>query len=111
MTVATDSYDRYPSVSNELYGRHGSRPDEDTLENWAKAAFLGASLGETIDLNRPGEKERLQKMKRDLWTRFGYSGAEIDRMASQVFWDEEYGKIEAIDPAIAEIRGALKTGA
>ena len=111
VTVATDSYDRYPSVSNELYDRHGGRPDEDTLEMWAKAAFLGASLGETIDLNRPGEKARLHNMKRDLWTRFGYSGAEVDRMASQAFWDEEYGKIEAIDPAIAEIRGALTAAA
>ena len=110
VTVATDSYDRYPSVSNELYTRHGGRPDDDTLEMWAKAAFLGASLGETIDLNRPGQKERLQKMKRDLWTRFGYSGAEIDRMASQVFWDEEYGKIEAIDPAIAGIRETSNSG-
>ena len=111
VTVATDSYDRYPSVSNELYDRHGGRPDEDTLEMWAKAAFLGASLGETIDLNRPGEKTRLQNMKRDLWTRFGYSSADVDRMASQAFWDEEYGKIEAIDPAIAEIRGALTAAA
>ena len=42
---------------------------------------------------------------------FGYGGAEIDRMASRSSWDEEYGKIEAIDPAIAEVRGALKTGA
>ena len=111
VTVATDSYDRYPSVSNELYDRHGGRPDEDTLEMWAKAAFLGASLGETIDLNRPGEKTRLQNMKLDLWTRFGYSSADVDRMASQAFWDEEYGKIEAIDPAIAEIRGALTAAA
>ncbi|MCY3904072.1 MAG: pyridoxal-phosphate dependent enzyme [Caldilineaceae bacterium] len=111
VTVATDSYDRYPSVSNELYDRHGGRPDEDTLEMWAKSAFLGASLGETIDLNRPGEKTRLQNMKRDLWTRFGYSSADVDRMASQAFWDEEYGKIEAIDPAIAEIRGALTAAA
>ena len=111
VTVATDSYDRYPSVSNELYDRLGGRPDEDTLEMWAKAAFLGASLGETIDLNRPGEKTRLQNMKRDLWTRFGYSRADVDRMASQAFWDEEYGKIEAIDPAIAEIRGALTAAA
>lgn len=110
VTVATDSYDRYPSVSSDLYTRHGGRADDDTLEMWAKAAFLGASLGETIDLNRPGQKERLQKMKRDLWTRFGYSGAEIDRMASQVFWDEEYGKIEAIDPAIAGIRGTSNSG-
>ncbi len=111
VTVATDSYDRYPSVSDDLYSRSGGRPDVDTLEMWAKAAFLGASLGETIDLNRPGQQERLQKMKRDLWTRFGYSGAEMDRMASQEFWDEEYGKIEAIDPAIVETRGDLPTGA
>ena len=111
VTVATDSYDRYPSVSDDLYSRSGGRPDVDTLEMWTKAAFLGASLGETIDLNRPGQQERLQKMKRDLWTRFGYSGAEMDRMASQEFWDEEYGKIEAIDPAIVETRGDLPTGA
>ncbi len=109
VTVATDSYDRYPSVSNELYQRHGGRPDMDTLEMWAKAVFLGASLGETNDLNRPGEHARLQKMKQDLWTRFGYSREVIERMASQVFWDEEFGKIEQIDPAIAEIRGDLES--
>ena len=109
VTIATDSYDRYPSVSSELYQRHGGRPDVDTLEMWAKAVFLGASLGETIDVNRQGEHARLQKMKQDLWTRFGYSGEEIERMASQVYWDEEFGRIEEIDPAIAEIRGSLRT--
>ena len=109
VTVATDSYDRYPSVSNELYQRHGGRPDVDTLEMWAKAVFLGASLGETIDLHKPGEHARLQKMKQDLWTRFGYSREVIERMASQIFWDEEFGKIEQIDPAIAEIRGDLES--
>ena len=109
VTVATDSYDRYPSVSNELYQRHGGRPDVNTLEMWAKAVFLGASLGETIDLNKPEQHARLQKMKQDLWTRFGYSQEVIEKMASQVFWDEEFGKIEQIDPAIAEIRGDLES--
>ena len=109
VTIATDSYDRYPSVSSELYQRHGGRPDVDTLEMWAKAVFLGASLGETIDVNRQGEHARLQKMKQDLWTRFGYSREEIERMASQVYWDEEFGRIEEIDPVIAEIRGSLRT--
>ena len=109
VTIATDSYDRYPSVSSELYQRHGGRPDVDTLEMWAKAVFLGASLGETNDVNRQGEHARLQKMKQDLWTRFGYSREEIERMASQVYWDEEFGRIEEIDPAIAEIRGSLRT--
>ncbi|MCY3707579.1 MAG: pyridoxal-phosphate dependent enzyme [Caldilineaceae bacterium] len=111
VTIATDSYDRYPSVSADLYERHGSRPDVDTLEAWAKSVFLGASVGEIIDLNRPGEHERLQTMKHDLWTRFGYGSDLIERMASQVFWDDEYGKIEEIDPAIGEIRGALTRAA
>ncbi|MDE0143865.1 MAG: pyridoxal-phosphate dependent enzyme [Caldilineaceae bacterium] len=108
VTIATDSYDRYPSVSAELYERHGGRPDVDTLEAWAKSVFLGASLGEIVDLNGPGKHGRLQRMKHDLWTRFGYASDLIERMASQVFWDEEYGRIEEIDPAIEEIRGSLK---
>ncbi len=107
VTIATDSYDRYPSVSAELYERHGGRPDADTLEVWAKAVFLGASIGEIIDLNRPGHHDRLQGMKQDLWTRFGYSADLIERMASQLFWDEEYAKIEEIDPAIEELRGSV----
>ncbi len=107
VTIATDSYDRYPSVSADLYERHGGRPDVDTLEAWAKAVFLGASVGEIIELSRPGEHDRLQSMKRELWTRFGYSHDLIDGMASQVFWDEEHAKIEEIDPAIEEIRGSL----
>lgn len=107
VTIATDSYDRYPSVSADLFERHGGRPDLDTLESWAKAVFLGASVGEINDLNRPGEHDRLQQMKRDFWTRFGYGSDLIERMASQVFWDEEYGKIEEIDPRIEEIRGPL----
>ncbi len=108
VTIATDSYDRYPSVSAELSQRFGGQPDLDTLEAWAKSVFLGASLGEIIDLNQPGQHDRLQAMKRDLWTRFGYSDKYIDGMASQVFWDEEYGLIEEIDPAISEIRGQLR---
>ncbi len=111
VTIATDSYDRYPSVSADLYQRHGGRPDMDTLEAWAKSVFLGASVGEINDLNRPGKHERLQTMKHDLWTRFGYGSDLIESMASQVFWDEEYGKIEEIDPAIDELRGSLKQAA
>ena len=106
VTIATDSYDRYPSVSADLYARLGGKPDEDTLETWAKAVFLGASIGEIIDLNRTGEHDRLHTMKRDVWTRFGYSSDLIEGMASQTFWDEEYGKIDEIDPAIEELRGA-----
>lgn len=107
VTIATDSYDRYPSVSQALYARNGGKPDDDQLELWAKSVFLGASLGEIVDLNQPGQHERLQKMKADLWTRFGYSADYIRQMAGQEFWDAEYAKIQEIDPVIAETRGKI----
>ena len=107
VTIATDSYDRYPSVSEQLYERSGGKPDDDLLEMWAKSVFLGASLGEIVDLTENDQQRRLHKMKADLWTHFGYDAAYIDRMASQQFWDEEYALIEEIDPRIAETRGEL----
>jgi hypothetical protein len=107
VTVATDSYDRYPSVSQALYARYGGKPDADQLEMWARSAFLGASLGEIVDLTQPGQQQRLQQMKSDLWTQFGYSAEYVRRMADQEFWDAEYAAIKEIDPAIAEARGAL----
>lgn len=107
VTIATDSYDRYPSVSQALYGRTGGKPSADQLEMWAKSVFLGASLGEIVDLTVAGQQERLHQMKTDLWTRFGYSEDYIRQMADQGFWDAEYAKIKEIDPLIAETRGAL----
>lgn len=108
VTIATDSYDRYPSVSAALYQRNGGKPTADQLEMWAKSVFLGATLGEIIDLNQPGQHDRLQRMKADLWTRFGYEAAYIDRMASQEFWEAEYALINTIDPLIEQVRGALE---
>ena len=107
VTIATDSYDRYPSVSQSLYARNGGLPTDDQLETWAKSAFLGASLGEIIDLNQPGQHVRLQKMKEDLWTRFGYTSSYVRQMSGQEFWDGEYDRIRTIDPLIEEVRGAI----
>ena len=106
VTIATDSYDRYPSVSEQLYQRNGGRPDDDQLETWAKSVFLGASLGEIIDLNRDSQHQRLQQMKETMWTQFGYDAAYIRGMAGQEFWDAEYAKIQEIDPLIQQVRGA-----
>jgi len=111
VTVATDSYDRYPSVSELLYTRNGGRPSDDQLEMWAKSVFLGASLGEIVDLTQNGQQARLQRMKADLWTRFGYSADYIRNMVDQDFWDTEYARIREIDPVIAQVRahGAATT--
>ena len=107
VTIATDSYDRYPSVSQALYERNGGKPDDEQLELWAKSVFLGASLGEVVDLTQAGQQQRLHQMKADLWTRFGYSDAYIRKMADQSFWDGEYAKIKEIDPLIEETRGKI----
>ncbi|HRW07411.1 MAG TPA: pyridoxal-phosphate dependent enzyme [Caldilineaceae bacterium] len=107
VTIATDSYDRYPSVSQALYKRSGGKPDNDQLEMWAKSVFLGATLGEVIDLTRNGQQQRLHQMKSDLWKQFGYDTAYIRQMTDQDFWDGEYAKIEEIDPLIREVRGAI----
>ncbi len=106
VTIATDSYDRYPSVSQALYDRIGGKPSDEQLEQWAKSVFLGASLGEIIDLNRDGQHVRLQQMKESMWSQFGYETDYIHGMADQDFWDEEYAKIEQIDPLIEELRAA-----
>lgn len=105
VTIATDSYDRYPSVSQALYGRNNGKPDDNQMEQWAKSVFLGASLAEIVDLSKAGQQQRLHQMKTDLWTKFGYSEAYIRQMADQSFWDGEYAKIKEIDPLIAQTRG------
>ena len=110
VTIATDSYDRYPSVSQALYERNHGKPSDDQLEMWAKSVFLGASLGEVVDLSAAGQHERLHKMKADWWTQFGYSRDYIDQMAGQDFWDGEYAKIATVDPLIEQVRGALPVG-
>jgi hypothetical protein len=107
VTIATDSYDRYPSVSESLSTRNGGKPTDDQLEMWAKSTFLGASLGEIIDLNRVGEHARLQRMKEELWTRFGYVDSYVRKMSGQEFWDGEYERIRTIDPLIEEVRSAM----
>lgn len=108
VTIATDSYDRYLSVSRALHGRHGGEPSDENLELWAKSVFLGASLGEIVDLNQPGQHRRLQQMKEELWTRFGYSPDYLRQMSSQEFWDAEYEKISGIDEQIRTVRGTVR---
>ena len=96
VTIATDGFDRYPSVLQDLERRRGPITDA-TLAEWYDRIFRGATAGETLDVRSGVEKERLFRQKREVWTKFGYSDAYLERMKSQGFWDEEYAKIEQID--------------
>lgn len=107
VTIATDSYDRYLSVSRALHVRNGGEPSDEDLEMWAKSVFLGASLGEIVDLNQGSQHRRLQMMKEDLWSNFGYAPEYLRQMSSQEYWDAEYERIPAIDEQIRAVRGTV----
>ena len=104
VTVATDGFDRYPSVMEDLEKRRGPI-DDDRLEVWARAIFRGATTEEVLDVRPREQKNRLFRMKRELWTRFGYSEEYLRRMETQDFWDDEYARIPEIDARIREWRG------
>ncbi len=104
VTIATDGFDRYPSVMEDLERRRGP-VDDDRLEVWARAIFRGATTQEILDVRSREQKNRLFRMKRELWTRFGYSEEYLRRMETQDFWEEEYARISEIDARIREWRG------
>lgn len=106
ITVATDHFDRYPSVMDDLVERVGA-PDEATLEQWTTDIFLGATTDEMLDTRSGAEKERLAGMKQSMWSRFGYDDVLLNAMMTPTFWDAEYAKIPAIDEAIRALRGPL----
>jgi cysteine synthase A len=107
VTIATDSYDRYPSVSQALYGRNGGKPDDDQLELWAKSVFLGASLGEIVDLTSRPARASAKDEEPTCGRASATTPTTSARWPARIFWDAEYAKIQEIDPVIAETRGKI----
>ncbi|MCZ6778050.1 MAG: pyridoxal-5'-phosphate-dependent protein subunit beta, partial [Acidobacteria bacterium] len=98
VTVATDGFDRYPSVMAGLEKREGPLSDQLLLE-WYERIFLGADTRDILDVRPENEKTRLFRQKEDTWTKFGYSTDYLKQMKSQAFWDAEYAKIPEITEA------------
>src|SRR5581483_493904 len=103
VTVATDGFDRYPSVLESLAKRKGLLPPEKTAERFEQI-FRGG--GKVLDLRPRQEKERLFGYKEEVWRAFGYSAAYLKAMQSQSFWDAEFDRIPAIDEALLRSRRA-----
>jgi len=103
VTIATDGFDRYPSVMEDLERRRGP-VGEAKLAEWYERIFRGATTDGVLDVRSGVQKERLFRQKREVWSTFGYSDAYLERMKSQAFWDEEYAKIGPIDAGIAASR-------
>jgi cysteine synthase len=109
VTIATDGYDRYPSVMQDLERREGPVSDR-LLADWYERVFVGADTDEILDVRPGAEKERLFRQKAEVWTRFGYAEDLLERMKSQSFWDAEYARIPEIDEACLRRRGSSQSG-
>lgn len=94
VTIATDGFDRYPSVLADLERREGAVKHGPEI-------FRDADTTEILDVRPAAAKNRLFRQKEEVWTKFNYSREYLERMKSPAFWDAEYARIPEIDEAWA----------
>jgi hypothetical protein len=104
VTIATDGFDRYPSVLENLEQRVGPVTDGQ-VSGWFERIFRGGSAQDVLDVRPREEKERLFRYKEEVWKPFHYSRGCLDSMKVQSFWDAEYERIADVDLALIETRG------
>ena len=104
VTVATDGFDRYPSVLADFEQRRGPLPVSG-LGARIEEVFRGGRAEDILDVRPREQKERLFGYKQEVWTNFGYSLSYLEGMKSQSFWEEEFSKIGEIDAKLLAARG------
>jgi cysteine synthase len=107
VTVATDGFDRYDSVLQDLEKRYLETEDF-VLRRWFNDIFRKIGEEDVYDFRTKERKEQLFKQKEKDWIPFGYSKEYLDSMKDQSFWENEYKKHEYYDEKIKEQRGELK---
>jgi cysteine synthase len=103
VTIATDGFDRYNSVLEEMNHRYLDLAPQ-VLDRWAQDIFLNAAEDHIFDFRKPSVKERLFAQKESDWLKFGYTKAFLDSMRSQDFWDAQYDKVAEYNRKIATAR-------
>jgi cysteine synthase len=103
VTIATDGFDRYPSVLADRERRCGPVGEKDLSARFEQV-FRGGDAHDILDVRPREQKERLFGYKEKSWTPFGYSLPYLEGMKSQSFWDGEFGKIPAIDANLLKAR-------
>ena len=104
VTIATDSFDRYPSVMEDLHRRE-LEVTPNVLERWFEDVFMGADTRYILDTRGKEAKEALFEQKERDWLKFGYSKEYLDSMKKMSFWEDEYNKIKQYDEKIKKLRG------
>jgi hypothetical protein len=106
VTVATDGFDRYPSVLGELNARYRDLAPQ-VLDRWTEKIFLGATDEDVFDFRKPSMKERLYAQKEHDWIKFGYTKPFLDSMRTQDFWDRQYAKVSEYNAKILAARSLV----
>ena len=99
VTIATDGFDRYPSVLEELE-RCALEISDHVLERWTNDIFLKADAEDIYDFRKTEVKEQLFKQKEKDWLPFGYSQKYLDSMRDPEFWEKEFALIEEYNKKI-----------
>jgi len=103
ITVATDGFDRYPSVLELLEQREGPQTEEVAKRRIEE--FL-APDDTWIQEGTPETRQRWHNQKYFTWVeQQGKSVEELNALADQTFWKAEEEKIGWIDAKIREVRG------
>lgn len=104
VTIATDSYDRYESVLENLEQRE-LEINDNIMNRWYEDIFLGADERHVLDTRTDAAKEKLFLQKESDWLKFGYTKEYLDSMKDMKFWEDEYNKIHHYDELIIKMRG------
>lgn len=103
VTIATDSFDRYQSVIDDLDRRYLETEDF-VLRRWARDIFLKQQPDMVYDARGIEAKNRLYTQKEKDWLKFGYSKEYLDSMKKADFWENEYSKVSEYNKKIKEMR-------
>jgi hypothetical protein len=103
VTIATDGFDRYNSVLEELNARYLELAPQ-VLDRWTHDIFLNAADDHVFDFRKPSVKEGLFAQKERDWLKFGYTKPFLDSMRDQDFWDAQYAKVAGYNSKILAAR-------
>ena len=104
VTIATDRFDRYGSVLEDL-DRRCLEISDNVLARWARDIFLDMQPDHVCDFRQMARKEQLFKQKEHDWLPFGYAQEYLDAMRGADFWDSEYLKVFEYDQRLLLNRG------
>lgn len=103
VTVATDGFDRYESVLEDLERRYLETEDF-VLRRWFKDVYRRNGTEDIFDYRSEEQKQKLFVQKEHDWLKFGYSKDYLDSMKDASFWEQEYEKIHHYDELIKKLR-------